>query len=347
VRYKYGFHALLATAQRQALPIATLAHRLTDLYNNKQECSMQPIRLGLVGYGKIAQDQHVPAILANPGFQLVAVATQGQPCPGVANFSALGEMLRELPSLDAVAFCTPPQGRYALVREALAAGKHVLVEKPPCASLGEAMALVEQAQAAGVSGLFAWHSRFAPGVEVARAWLAGRDLKAVRVQWKESVRKWHPGQTWIWQAGGLGVFDPAINALSIVTTLVPAPLFVDRARLSVPSNCHSPIAATLGLRTERGLAVEAELDFDHGHDELWRIEFEADGSVLRLDQGGATLSLDGAAQALPDEGEYPALYRHFQGLIQRGASDMDTQPLRVVADSFFAAERVTVEPFYE
>jgi D-galactose 1-dehydrogenase len=308
---------------------------------------MQPIRLGLVGYGKIAQDQHVPAIQANPAFSLEAVATQGQPCPQVANFGSLADLLAEHPNLDAIAFCTPPQGRYALVQQALAAGKHVLVEKPPCASLGEAMALVQQARAAGVTGLFAWHSRFAPGIEAARAWLAGRTVKAVRVEWKESVRKWHPGQAWIWQAGGLGVFDPAINALSIVTELLPAPLFVERARLSVPANCQSPIAATLGLRTEQGLPVSAELDFDHGDNELWRIEFEAHDGLLRLDHGGATLSINGSSQVLPQEGEYPALYRHFQGLIQRGDSDMDVQPLRVVADTFFAAERVTVEPFYE
>ncbi|MBA1288452.1 Gfo/Idh/MocA family protein [Pseudomonas japonica] len=308
---------------------------------------MQPIRLGLVGYGKIAQDQHVPAIHANPAFSLVAVATQGQPCPGVANFSSLGDMLRELPELDAIAFCTPPQGRYALVREALAAGKHVLVEKPPCASLGEAMALVEQAASVGVGGLFAWHSRFAPGVEAARAWLAGRSLKAVRVEWKESVRKWHPGQTWIWQAGGLGVFDPGINALSIVTELLPSPLFVSKAELRVPQNCQSPIAATLSLTNAHGLPVSVELDFDHDHNELWRIELEADNGVLRLDHGGASLSIDGVAQALPEEGEYPALYRHFHELIEAGGRDMDTQPLRLVADSFFASERVTVEPFYE
>jgi len=308
---------------------------------------MQPIRLGLVGYGKIAQDQHVPAIQANPAFSLVAVATQGQPCPGVANFSSLGDMLRELPELDAIAFCTPPQGRYHLVREALAAGKHVLVEKPPCASLGEAMALVEQAASVGVGGLFAWHSRFAPGVEVARAWLAERNLTAVRVEWKESVRKWHPGQTWIWQAGGLGVFDPGINALSIVTELLPSPLFVSKAELRVPQNCQSPIAATLSLTNAQGLPVSVDLDFDHDHNELWRIELEADNSVLRLDHGGASLSIDGVAQTLPEEGEYPALYRHFNGLIEAGARDMDTQPLRLVADSFFAGERVTVEPFYE
>lgn len=308
---------------------------------------MQPIRLGLVGYGKIARDQHVPAIQANPAFSLVAVATQGQPCPGVANFTSLGDMLRELPELDAIAFCTPPQGRYGLVREALAAGKHVLVEKPPCASLGEAMALVDQAASVGVGGLFAWHSRFAPGVEVARAWLADRSLKAVRVEWKESVRKWHPGQTWIWQAGGLGVFDPGINALSIVTELLPSPLFVSNAELRVPQNCQSPIAASLSLTNAQGLPVSVELDFDHDHNELWRIELEAADGVLRLDHGGASLSIDGVAQALPEEGEYPALYRHFHGLIEAGMRDMDTQPLRLVADSFFAGERVTVEPFYE
>jgi len=174
---------------------------------------MHPIRLGLVGYGKIAQDQHVPAIRANPAFQLVAVATQGQPCPGVDNFKSLGELLENGPQVDAIAFCTPPQGRFALVRQALAAGKHVLVEKPPCATLGEAMALVSQAEAQGVSGLFAWHSRYAPGIEAARDWLASRTLQSVQIDWKEDVRKWHHGQAWIWQPGGLAVFDPGINAL--------------------------------------------------------------------------------------------------------------------------------------
>lgn len=308
---------------------------------------MQPIRLGLVGYGKIAQDQHVPAIQANPAFSLCAVATQGQPCPGVANFGSLAQMLSAGPALDAIAFCTPPQGRYGLVSEALAAGKHVLVEKPPCASLGEALALVDQATEAGVTGLFAWHSRFAPGVAPAKAWLAERTLKAVHVTWKESVRKWHPGQTWIWQAGGLGVFDPGINALSIVTDVLATPLFVENAQLQVPENCQSPIAATLRLRNAIGLPVTADLDFDHGHDELWRIELDAGDSVLRLDQGGAALSIDGHRQTLPAEAEYPAMYRHFQQLIASGTCDMDVQPLRLVADSFFAGERVLVEAFHE
>ncbi|MBK5344424.1 Gfo/Idh/MocA family oxidoreductase [Pseudomonas sp. TH49] len=308
---------------------------------------MQPIRLGLVGYGKIAQDQHVPAINANPGFHLVAVATQGKPCVGVENFHSLSELLEHGPEVDAIAFCTPPQGRFALVQQALAAGKHVLVEKPPCATLGEALALVSQAQQQGVSALFAWHSRYAPGIEAARDWLAGRTLQSVQIDWKEDVRKWHPGQTWIWQPGGLGVFDPGINALSIVTRLLAQPLFVEAAELRVPDNCQSPIAASIKMSDAHGLDVQAEFDFDHGHDELWSIEIRCAEGLLRLDNGGALLSIDGVRQAVSEEGEYTAVYRHFQQLIGDRASDVDLQPLRLVADSFFVGSRVAVEPFYD
>lgn len=308
---------------------------------------MQPIRLGLVGYGKIAQDQHVPAILANPAFQLVAVATQGKPCAGVENFQSLGELLKNGPTVDAIAFCTPPQGRFALVQQALAAGKHVLVEKPPCATLGEAMALVDQVAGQGVSALFAWHSRYAPGIAAARDWLASRTLQSVRIDWKEDVRKWHPGQAWIWQPGGLGVFDPGINALSIITHLLALPLFVEAAELHVPSNCQSPIAASIKMSDARRLDVRAEFDFDHGHDELWSIEIRCAEGVLRLDNGGAVLSIDGVRQSVSEEGEYAAVYRHFQQLIGDKASDLDLQPLRLVADSFFVGSRELVGPFYD
>jgi D-galactose 1-dehydrogenase len=308
---------------------------------------MHPIRLGLVGYGKIAQDQHVPAILANPQFELVAVATLGQHCPGVQNFASLAELLANGPQVDAIAFCTPPQGRFALVREALEAGKHVLVEKPPCSTLGEALALIERTRTAGVTGLFAWHSRFAPGVSNAKQWLEGKALQQVRVDWKEQVRKWHPGQAWIWQAGGLGVFDPGINALSIVTELLPDALFVESAALSVPGNCQSPIAASVQMRSAAQVPVLAELDFDHSDNEQWSIELHTDQGILRLDAGGARVSVDGVAQTVSEEGEYSAVYRHFAQLIERGASDLDLEPLRLVADSFFVGSKQTVADFHE
>ncbi|MFX8453540.1 hypothetical protein ABTL48_21335, partial [Acinetobacter baumannii] len=80
-----------------------------------------------------------------------------------------------------------------------------------------------------------------------------RQIKSVHVIWKEDVRVWHPGQTWIWEPGGLGVFDPGINALSILTRILPKPVFVTAAELAFPSNCQSPIAANLTLTDISGL----------------------------------------------------------------------------------------------
>lgn len=308
---------------------------------------MEHLSLGLVGYGKIAQDQHVPAILGNPAYQLRAVATLGQPCPGVANHSSLRALLAEGPAVDAVAFCTPPQGRHAQVRQALLAGKHVLVEKPPCASLGEAMDLVELARVQGVTCLFAWHSRFAPAVEPARQWLRGRTLRSVAITWKEDVRKWHPGQAWIWQAGGQGVFDPGINALSIVTALLPEPLFITAAELAVPANHQAPIAARLEMADAHGLAVSAEFDWDHSEPDIWRVVIVTEDGELRLEKGGAALFIDDIAQPLPAEAEYPSLYRHFRHLIATGASDADLQPLRLVADAFMAGSRTQAPVFVD
>jgi D-galactose 1-dehydrogenase len=145
----------------------------------------------------------------------------------------------------------------------------------------------------------------------------------------------------------LGVFDPGINALSIVTHLLALPLFVESAELRVPDNCQSPIAASIKMSDARHLDVRAEFDFDHGHDELWSIEIRCAEGILRLDNGGALLSIDGVRQAVSEEGEYAAVYRHFQQLIGDNASDLDLQPLRLVADSFFVGSRVSVEPFYD
>ena len=99
-------------------------------------------------------------------------------------------------------------------RAALSAGKHVLLEKPPAATVSELVDLQRRSTAAGLTLFATWHSQFNAGVEEARRQLAGRQIRRLEVTWKEDVRHWHPGQAWIWEPGGFGVFDPGINALS-------------------------------------------------------------------------------------------------------------------------------------
>ena len=197
---------------------------------------MPTINLAIVGVGKIVRDQHLPAVAGNADYRLVAAASRNGRVEGIDNFGSIEEMLSAVPSIDAVSLCMPPQYRYAAAVKALEAGKHVFLEKPPGATLSEVEDLAARADAHGVSLFASWHSRYAPAVEATRAFLATTRIRSMRVAWKEDVRQWHPGQDWIWEPGGLGVFDPGINALSIVTRILPRPVFATAATLEFPDN---------------------------------------------------------------------------------------------------------------
>jgi len=309
---------------------------------------LSPIRIGIVGLGKIARDQQIPSLAADPRFQLVAAATRsGAPSLGVPVHATLGAMIAATPDLQAVTLCTPPQGRCALARQALDYGLHVMLEKPPGVSVGEVEQLIGRARARHLALFASWHSRAAPAVDLARAWLTGRTVRKVAVAWKEDVRKWHPGQQWIWQPGGLGVFDPGINSLSIVTSLMPRRIFVTRAVLYVPVNRQTPIAAELALADGAGATIDVQLDFRQSGDEQWDIAIETDSGQLELRSGGAQLRIDGLPITVPATGEYPRLFERFAGLVRARAIDVDLAPLQLVADAFLMGQRVEVEPFDE
>ena len=308
---------------------------------------MSTIQLAIVGMGKIARDQHLPALAANRAFDLVAVASPHHKLQGVPNYPDIETLLQAVPGVEAVAICTPPQIRYDIAQRCLRHGCHVLLEKPPGATLSEVRALVELAEQRKVTLFATWHSREASAVEPARQWLASRRLRSVKVTWKEDVRVWHPGQTWIWQAGGLGVFDPGINALSILTRIIPGALVLKDAQLSFPANCHTPIAASLQLADQLGTAIRVELDFLQTGPQNWDIEIETDAGRLLMSKGGSVLEIAGERVVEARDNEYSNLYARFEQLVRDRTIDVDVAPLRLVADAFMCGQRITVEPFVE
>ncbi|MDQ4086957.1 MAG: Gfo/Idh/MocA family oxidoreductase [Pseudomonadota bacterium] len=305
------------------------------------------IRIAIVGLGKIARDEHVPAIAADPRFELVAaVGPRLAPTAELPAYKSVGELVEAIGGkLDAVAVCTPPGIRHGIVCEALAAGLHVLLEKPPTATLGEIEDLERRALAVGRSLFTAWHSQHNAAVAAARAAVAGQDVRRLRIEWFEDVRKWHQGQEWIWAPGGFGVFDPGINALSIASRVLPSPLFVREATLRFPSNKQTPIAASLAFAGESG-AFTAEFDWRCGEGERWTIAIEtADGKTMELIDGGAKLLVDGRLQIPGARREYPSIYDRFAELVQAGRSEVDREPLRLVADAFLVGRREAVDAF--
>jgi D-galactose 1-dehydrogenase len=308
---------------------------------------VDPIRIAVVGMGKIARDQHLPAIAGDSAFSLAAtVSPHDLGVEGIPHLTSLDELLANGPAVDAVALCTPPQVRYDLATVALKRGVHIFLEKPPGATLAEVDALQVRADKVGASLFAAWHSRFAAGVAPARAWLADRHIVKVEIVWREDVRVWHPGQAWIWEPGGLGVFDPGINALSIATHILPRPFFLRSGLLELPSNRAAPIAANLLFCDTSGAPITMDLDWRQTGPQSWDIIVETDAGTCKLSRGGAVLTLPSGTEHSEDR-EYPGLYARFATLIRTGRSDVDTSPLRLVADAFLRAQRKTVEPFKE
>lgn len=303
------------------------------------------IRAGLVGLGKIARDQHLPAIAMTEGIELVAVASRNAQAEGVNNYPDLDAMLAGERDMDAVILCQPPQVRYQAARQALLAGKHVFLEKPPGATVSEVEALTALARAQGVTLYASWHSRYAAAVAQAKAWMASRAIRRIDIQWREDVRHWHPGQPWVWEAGGFGVFDPGINALSILTEIVPEPVTMLSASLEVPENKDAPIGAALRMATASGAAVEAVFDWRQTGPQTWDIAVETANGSLLLSEGGNMLRLDGEIQLKAPDQEYPAMYRRFVDLVAQRAIDADIAPLRLVADAFLCGRHCPTTAF--
>ena len=304
-------------------------------------------QIAIVGLGKIAVDQHVPSIARSPAFHLAATVSRNARAEGVDAFDDLPAMLAARPGITAVALCVPPQVRFALAREALLAGRDVLLEKPPGASLAEVAILSELAAAHGRVLYATWHSRHAAGVGPARDWLADRRITGARIVWREDVRRWHPGQDWIWQAGGLGVFDPGINALSVLTEILPDAVRLRGAELAFPSNRDTPIAARLDLVTASGAGIDTDFDWRQTGPQTWDITIETDDGTLELTGGGAQVRAGGevlsSAETLASE--YDGIYARFADLIASRRADVDMRPQVLVADAFMLGRRVVTDAF--
>jgi len=304
------------------------------------------IRIGIVGLGEIARKRHMPSIADSEAFTLAGLASRsgGADVAGLKVHVDHREMLGEV---DAVAVCTPPGVRFAVARDALLAGKHVLLEKPPAATMGEAEALVRLAAREGRVLYASWHSQCNTAVEAARRFLAGKKLASLRVDWNEDFRKYHPDQGWIWESEGLGVFDMGINALSVVSRIFAHPPFVRSAELRIAENHAAPISAELRFGSLDGDGpMEMHMDWAHtGPDQREvRVSTRCGHEVALLDSG-ARLEIDGVVAVEETRAEYPMLYARFAELVRRGRGEADLAPLQMTLDALALGRRVTLPRF--
>ena len=136
---------------RTPIPVTLVSDGMTDV---------TVFRVG--GLGSFAE--HRLELL--PGDYVVAGTREGY--RDVPHFKTAAELFRSGMKLDAVALCMPPEPRFAIARDALDAGLHVLMEKPPTPTVGELDAITAHAETAGRILFTTWHSQYNKAVDEAQ-----------------------------------------------------------------------------------------------------------------------------------------------------------------------------------
>ena len=149
---------------------------------------MEPLRVGIIGCGEIAQIMHLPYLAELPQFEIGALCDLS---PTVVN--AIGERygvhnrytdyhdLVAQSDLDIIAILT--LDHFDVARAAIDAGKHVFVEKPLCFSVLEAQELVTLAERQGVLLMVGYMKCFDPGFEYAARYMqAMTDVRKIHLQ---------------------------------------------------------------------------------------------------------------------------------------------------------------------
>jgi predicted dehydrogenase len=212
------------------------------------------LKIGIIGAGRLGSF-HADKVAAHPGTELVGIADPSDTTRktlaqkhGVQAFTSFDEMLL---LVDAVIIAAPTFLHFGLGNACLHAGKHVLMEKPMCASLAEGRTLVELAKKRGLVLQVGHVEEFNP------AWAAAKkairnDLMVGEPILIDAVRT--SGYTF--RSTDVGtVFDMMIHDLDLVLSLIASSVFsVDAIGFHVIGGPHEDVAHAR-LRFDNGCAA--------------------------------------------------------------------------------------------
>jgi predicted dehydrogenase len=192
--------------------------------------SSTTLRWGLVGYGSLADKRLAAALREASGSALSGV--WGRDFGKTQEFASrhniphahdsLESLLRS--DIDAVYVCTPPDSHAEYTLPAIAAGKHVLVEKPMAANVADCESMVDAAQKQGVTLGVAYYRRAYPKMQHIKQ-LIDEGVLGVPTWVNIAAHSWfdpQPGDTTYWRVqkarsgGGGAVADIGVHRLDLL-----------------------------------------------------------------------------------------------------------------------------------
>jgi scyllo-inositol 2-dehydrogenase (NADP+) len=309
-----------------------------------------PIATGLIGFGLGGRAFHAPLLAALPQFRLAAIATRQAEAVAAAHPGAKAtdaDALLADPAVALVVISTPNDTHYPLAQRALAAGKHVVIDKPFASDAGEARALAAQAQATG-RVIVPYHNRRWDGdFRTVQALVAGGrlgTLKLVEAHWDRFSP--HLGKAWKEAPGGASGQLPDLGSHMIDQALLlfgpPETVAADLARQRDGAQVEDYFDLTLGypalrvrLASSRLIAAPrprfalygtAGAFVKHGVDPQeaalaagGRADAPGHGEEPVVAHGTLTLA-DGSSERVPTQrGDYRRFYEGVAAAIRLGA----------------------------
>jgi predicted dehydrogenase len=315
-----------------------------------------PLRVGVVGYGLGGSAFHAPFVATTPGLELSAIVTRdperqrkaARDYPGVRVVAEVERLWDRTVELDVVVISTPNRTHVPLALSAIAAGLHVVVDKPLAPSVTEARDVVSAAQRRGVVlGVFQ-NRRWDGDFQTIRRLLADGAL-GVPFRFESRFERWRPVPTGGWRergtpedAGGL-LFDLGSHLIDQALVLfgpatdVYAELDQRRAGVDADDDAFVAITHASGVRSQLHMSAVAgqagarfRLLGSKAAYVKWGLDVQeaalregmrpggAEWGVEPSDQWG-TLGTEGEGQRIPTErGDYGAFYA---GLVRAIRSD--------------------------
>lgn len=309
------------------------------------------MKLGLVGYGSGGRYFHAPYISAAKGVELVGVVARSpqrisevqNDFPAVPIYASLTELIDA--GVDAVTITTPPQTRRELVLEAIAAGVHVIADKPFAPDAAGARELVAAAEAKGIKLSVFQNRRWDTDIRTLKQVLDSGELGKVW-RYESAFNLDEPGSLEAGPTGGLlrdlgshvvdqalWLFGPATSVTAFLDWVdlpegrTDASFFIN---LQHASGTHSHISASklnrlvskeLRVLAEHGSFVSSQTDAQT--QAIFRGERPADAREhwgFETEERWATLhTARGPRTVRSAQGNYTEFYEQFAAAVDRGA----------------------------
>jgi predicted dehydrogenase len=260
---------------------------------------MKLIQAGLGWWGRTWAE----LLQAHPHVELAAVvdpqpdarewAGETLGLPAERRFAALPEALAAS-DVPGVVITTPPETHRGLVLAALAAGRHVLLEKPLAVTMDDAREVVAAARRAGRLVVVTQQYRFRPAARVARGLMregAIGELLAVRASFHKDTRTIFGDGDFRYRMRHPLVLDMMIHHADLLRAVTGREVrTVDARGWRVPDSpyVHDPAVAALQTLDQGAVAVYDGNWAAHGSETSWDADWEMIGTAGRLLWTGAT-----------------------------------------------------------